>query len=112
MWPATVVPPRADLLYAPRMTEKSSFSPSPGGSPRIQAVPVDGAGYRFELMETFVRIVEAGSLSAAAAPLHTTQPKISRRLQAPERPPGLRPPQPTTHPTPLTLHGQRRLQRA
>jgi hypothetical protein len=44
------------------MTEKSSSSPAAGGSPRIQTVPVDGAGYRFELMETFVRIVEAGSL--------------------------------------------------
>ncbi|WP_154234440.1 helix-turn-helix domain-containing protein, partial [Burkholderia cenocepacia] len=61
------------------MTEKSSSSPAAGGSRRIQAVPVDGAGYRFELMETFVRIVEAGSLSAAAVQLHTTQPTISRR---------------------------------
>ena len=36
-------------------------------------------------MQTFVRIVEAGSLSAAAAQMGTTQPTVSRRLQALER---------------------------
>ena len=40
---------------------------------------------RLSLMQTFVRIVEAGNLSAAAAQLNTTQPTISRRLQALER---------------------------
>lgn len=40
---------------------------------------------RLGLMQTFVRIVEAGNLSAAAAQLNTTQPTISRRLQALER---------------------------
>ncbi len=37
---------------------------------------------RLDLLQTFVRIVEAGSLSAAAAQLNTTQPTVSRRLKA------------------------------
>ncbi|MFS2055658.1 LysR family transcriptional regulator, partial [Variovorax sp. CT11-76] len=45
------------------------------------AAPAD----RVELMQTFVRIVEAGSLSAAAAQLGMSQPTVSRRLQALER---------------------------
>ena len=40
---------------------------------------------RIELMQTFVRIVEAGSLSAAALQMGATQPTVSRRLQALER---------------------------
>lgn len=40
---------------------------------------------RLLLIETFVRIVEAGSLSAAAAQLGGTQPTVSRRLQLLER---------------------------
>ena len=40
---------------------------------------------RLSLMQTFIRIVEAGSLSAAAAQINATQPTISRRLQALER---------------------------
>ncbi len=36
-------------------------------------------------MQNFVRVVEAGSLSAAALQLGTTQPTVSRRLQALER---------------------------
>ncbi|WP_407971879.1 LysR family transcriptional regulator [Burkholderia pyrrocinia] len=94
------------------MNERSPTSPAAGGSPRIQTVPVDGAGYRFELMETFVRIVEAGSLSAAAAQLHTTQPTISRRLQALERSLGVRLLQRTTHTMRLTVDGERCFKRA
>jgi len=45
---------------------------------------------RLALMETFVRIVEAGSLSSAAAQLGATQPTVSRRLQALERSLGLK----------------------
>ena len=45
---------------------------------------------RIELMQTFIRIVEAGSLSAAAARLGTSQPTISRRLQTLERLLGLK----------------------
>ncbi|WP_374366573.1 MULTISPECIES: helix-turn-helix domain-containing protein [Stutzerimonas] len=36
---------------------------------------------RIDLLRTFIRIVDAGSLSAAAAQLGTTQPTVSRRLQ-------------------------------
>jgi DNA-binding transcriptional LysR family regulator len=94
------------------MTEKTSASPAAGGSARIDTVPVDGAGYRFELMETFVRIVEAGSLSAAAAQLHTTQPTVSRRLQTLERSLGMRLLQRTTHTMRLTVDGERCFTRA
>ncbi|MFH7044751.1 LysR substrate-binding domain-containing protein [Paucibacter sp. JuS9] len=44
---------------------------------------------RLSLMATFVRIVEAGSLSAAALQLGTTQPTVSRRLKALEESLGL-----------------------
>jgi len=37
---------------------------------------------RFFAMEVFVRIVETGSLSAAARELDTTQPSVSRQLRA------------------------------
>ena len=66
-----------------------------------------GTGDRLQLMETFVRIVEAGSLSAAAAQLHATQPTISRRLQALERSLGLRLLQRSTHVMRLTEAGER-----
>ena len=45
---------------------------------------------RLKAMETFVRIVESGSLSAAAQQMSTTQPTVSRRLQTLERALGLR----------------------
>ncbi|KVF01431.1 LysR family transcriptional regulator [Burkholderia vietnamiensis] len=94
------------------MTDEISDSPAADRSPRLETVPVDGAGYRFELMETFVRIVEAGSLSAAAAQLHTTQPTVSRRLQALERSLGMRLLQRTTHAMRLTVDGERCFTRA
>jgi DNA-binding transcriptional LysR family regulator len=72
------------------------------------AVPAD----RFELMETFVRIVDAGSLSAAATQLGTTQPTVSRRLQALERSLGVRLLRRSTHSMTLTEDGQRCLERA
>jgi len=62
---------------------------------------------RIELMQTFVRIVEAGSLSAAAAQLGTTQPTVSRRLQALERSLGLKLLQRSTHGMKLTGDGER-----
>lgn len=40
---------------------------------------------RFELLETFIRIAESGSLSKAAPLIGTTQPTISRRLSDLER---------------------------
>ncbi|OWT73023.1 MULTISPECIES: LysR family transcriptional regulator [unclassified Achromobacter] len=67
---------------------------------------------RIELMQTFIRIVETGSLSAAAARLGTTQPTISRRLQALERFLGLRLLQRTTHVMKLTEDGERCYARA
>lgn len=62
---------------------------------------------RLALMETFVRIVEAGSLSAAAVQLGTTQPTISRRLQALERLLGVRLLLRSTHAMKLTDDGAR-----
>ena len=70
------------------------------------------AADRFALMETFVRIVEAGNLSAAAAQLGTTQPTISRRLQALERSLGVRLLRRSTHSMTLTEDGARCLERA
>lgn len=67
---------------------------------------------RIELMQTFVRIVEAGSMSAAAAQLGTTQPTISRRLQALERSLGLQLLQRSTHAMTLTEDGTRCFARA
>ena len=63
-------------------------------------------------METFIRIVEAGSLSAAAVQLGTTQPTISRRLQALERSLGLQLLQRSTHAMKLTQDGARCFERA
>ena len=62
---------------------------------------------RLDLLETFVRIVEAGSLSAAAQQQGTTQPTVSRRLQQLERLMGLRLLQRSTHVMNLTEDGQR-----
>ena len=67
---------------------------------------------RFELMETFVRIVDAGNLSAAATQLGTTQPTVSRRLQALERSLGVKLLRRSTHSMTLTEDGQRCLERA
>jgi len=63
-------------------------------------------------MQTFVTIVEAGSLSTAAAQLGTTQPTISRRLQALERLLGLALLQRSTHTMKLTADGERCFERA
>ena len=62
---------------------------------------------RIELMQTFVRIVEAGSLSAAAQQLGTSQPTVSRRLQALERSLGVKLLQRSTHVMKLTEDGDR-----
>ncbi len=70
------------------------------------------AGDRIEWLQTFVRIVEAGSLSAAALQLGTTQPTVSRRLQSLERSLGVRLLQRSTHTMRLTVDGERCLDRA
>lgn len=62
---------------------------------------------RVELMRTFVRIVEAGSLSAAARQLNTTQATISRRLQSLEAMLGVKLLLRTTHAMKLTDDGER-----
>jgi len=62
---------------------------------------------RLELFETFVRIVDAGSLSAAALQLGTTQPTVSRRLRTLEEAMGLRLLQRSTHVMKLTADGER-----
>ncbi|NMO18944.1 LysR family transcriptional regulator [Pyxidicoccus fallax] len=67
---------------------------------------------RLSLLETFVRIVEAGSLSAAAEQLGSTQPTISRRLQALERSLGVRLLNRSTRALMLTEEGQRCFARA
>jgi DNA-binding transcriptional LysR family regulator len=92
---AVVVPPDAGLIYALRMIDASH-----AGADRI------------ELMQTFVRIVETGSLSAAAAQLETTQPTVSRRLQALERSLGVKLLQRSTHAMKLTEDGERCLAHA
>ena len=48
-------------------------------------LPLPSGADRIELLQTFVRIVESGSLSAAAQQMSTTQPTVSRRLQTLER---------------------------
>lgn len=67
---------------------------------------------RVELMRTFVRIVESGSLSAAARQLGTTQATVSRRLQSLETVLGVRLLLRTTHATKLTDDGERCYQHA
>ena len=41
-----------------------------------------GSVNHIALMATFVRILQAGSLSAAAKQLNTTQPTVSRHLRS------------------------------
>jgi DNA-binding transcriptional LysR family regulator len=80
---------------------------------RLAALPEGPDGPdRITLMQTFVRIVEAGSLSAAAMQLGTTQPTVSRRLQALERSLGLPLLQRSTHAMKLTEDGERCFDRA
>ncbi|MEF7615919.1 LysR family transcriptional regulator [Aquincola sp. MAHUQ-54] len=76
--------------------------------PPPPAAPAD----RLTLMQTFVHIVEAGSLSAAAAQMGATQPTVSRRLQALERSLGLRLLRRSTHTMQLTDDGERCFVRA
>jgi DNA-binding transcriptional LysR family regulator len=96
------------------MTKDAVFEPSGPRSagPLPQAGSASALGNRLQLMETFVRIVEAGSLSAAAAQMHATQPTVSRRLQALEQSLGVRLLQRSTHTMRLTVDGERCYQRA
>ncbi|URO00821.1 LysR family transcriptional regulator [Leclercia adecarboxylata] len=67
---------------------------------------------RVELMRTFVRIVETGSLSAAAVQMTTSQATVSRRLQSLETLLGVRLILRTTHAMKLTDDGERCYQHA
>ncbi|TKU52265.1 LysR family transcriptional regulator [Citrobacter sp. wls714] len=67
---------------------------------------------RVGLMRTFVRIVEAGSLSAAAKQMGTTQATVSRRLQSLETLLGVKLIMRTTHAMKLTDDGERGYQHA
>lgn len=67
---------------------------------------------RLELLHTLVRIVEAGSLSAAARQLGTTQPTVSRRLRQLEAYWGVQLLQRSTHAMKLTEDGERAYQQA
>lgn len=78
----------------------------------IPALAAPTGSDRMLLIETFVRIVEAGSLSAAAAQLGATQPTVSRRLQQLERSLAVRLLQRSTHAIGLTEDGQRCYERA
>jgi len=62
---------------------------------------------RITLLQTLVRIVDSGSLSAAALQLNTTQPTVSRRLQTLEQLLGVKLIQRTTHAIKLTDDGER-----
>jgi DNA-binding transcriptional LysR family regulator len=62
---------------------------------------------RIELMRTYIRIVEAGSLSAAAGQMETTQATVSRRLQSLEGLLGVKLILRTTHAMKLTDDGER-----
>ncbi len=85
-----VVSSRVKLLYVARMSISSI-----GGIDRI------------DLMHTFIRIVESGSLSAAAQQMQTSQPTVSRRLQTLERMLGAKLILRTTHAMKLTDDGLR-----
>lgn len=67
---------------------------------------------RVELMRTFIRIVESGSLSSAARQLETTQATISRRLQSLESLLGAKLILRSTHAMKLTDDGERCYQHA
>lgn len=67
---------------------------------------------RVELMRTFIRIVESGSLSAAARQLETTQATVSRRLQSLEALLGAKLILRSTHAMKLTDDGERCYQHA
>ena len=80
--------------------------------PSLPSLAGSGPVDRLDLMATFVRIVEACSLSAAAQQLGVSQPTISRRLQLLEQSLGLRLLQRSTHALKLTEEGERCFERA
>lgn len=87
-------------------------SPKSAAPHRAVPAPAWCVADRIDLLHTFVRIVEAGSLSAAAAQLGTTQPTVSRRLQQLERSLGRRLLHRSTHAMKLSEDGERCYERA
>lgn len=67
---------------------------------------------RIELLQTLLKIVDSGSLSAAARQLGTTQPTVSRRLQSLEQLLGCRLLHRSTHQLQLTEQGEQCYQQA
>lgn len=67
---------------------------------------------RIELMHTFIRIIESGSLSAAARQLNLSQASVSRRLMTLEKLLGVKLLMRTTHAIKLTDDGERCYQHA
>jgi len=65
-----------------------------------------GRSDRLELLQTFVCIAEAGSLSAAAAALSVSQPTVTRRVQLLEALLGLRLLDRSTRSVHLTVDGE------
>lgn len=72
----------------------------------------DGGLDRIALLQTFLRVVDAGSFSAAALQLGTTQPTVSRRLQQLETLLGARLVERSTRGLRLTEEGHRCLAQA
>lgn len=75
-------------------------------------IPTLPGADRIDLMASFIRIVQSGSLSAAARQLGTSQPTVSRRLQTLERLLGVKLLQRSTHGMQLTEEGARCLEHA
>ncbi|CAN7430223.1 LysR family transcriptional regulator [Rhizobacter sp. LjRoot28] len=69
--------------------------------------PRDSGQDRIALLQTFLRVAEAGSFSAAAALLDTTQPTVSRRVQQLEDLLGARLVERSTRGLRLTEEGER-----
>ncbi|MDH0863305.1 LysR family transcriptional regulator [Mitsuaria sp. GD03876] len=67
----------------------------------------DGGQDRLALLQTFLRVAEAGSFSAAAVQLATTQPTVSRRVQMLESLLGARLVERSTRGLRLTEEGER-----
>lgn len=73
---------------------------------------MSGVSDRIDLMRTFVRIAETGSLSAAARSLGLTQPTVSRQLSQLENRLGVRLIERTTHRLNFTAEGTACLERS
>ena len=73
---------------------------------------MSGVSDRIDLMRTFVRIAETGSLSAAARSLGLTQPTVSRQLSQLENRLGVRLIERTTHRLSFTAEGTACLERS